>query len=85
MVDKIVELSDNKKYLILDEATIDDKKYYYGVKLDNKEKITNNYLFFMEQMDGDERLLVKVFDQKIKNMLLTAFTVNYLDQVYEEI
>ena len=83
MVDKIVELENNRKYVILDEKKINDTVYYYGLRLDKNEEPTNNYLFFEETKVDDDVYLIPVEDSKIKNMLLTAFTINYLDCLYD--
>ncbi len=85
MVDKIVELENDNKYLILDETLLDEKKYYYSVRLNDKEELTNNYLFFEEVNDNGEVKLLIVNDEDIKNLLLTDFTVNYLNMAYDEV
>lgn len=84
MVDKIIELEDNKKYIILDEKKLNNTKYYYGLRLDEKEEPTNVYLFFEETIDGDDVYLLPIEDDGLRGMLLTAFTINYLDKVYDE-
>ena len=85
MVDKIVELENNKNYAILDEAIIDNNKYYFGLRLNEYDKPTNNYLFFFEDKVDSDIYLTPIDDENIKNMLLTAFTVNFLDKVYDEV
>ncbi len=85
MVDKIVELENNKNYAILDETTIDNNKYYFGLRLSDKDEPTNNYLFFTEDKDGKDIYLTPVNDDDMKTMLLTAFTVNFLDKAYDEV
>ena len=45
MVDKIVELENNKSYVILEETLLDNQKYYFGLRLNDNEEPTNNYLF----------------------------------------
>ena len=85
MVDKIVELENNKSYAIIDETIIDNNKYYFGLRLNDKDEPTNNYLFFTEDKDNNDVYLTPVNDENIKKMLLTAFTVNFLDKVYDEV
>ena len=85
MIDKIVELENNKNYLILDETILNDKRFYFGLRLDDKEEPTNNYLFFEENIERNETFLSPVYDKDMKNLLLTSFTVNYLGKVYDEI
>lgn len=83
MVDKIVELEDNKNYVILDETTLNSTRYYFGLRLNEEEEPTNNYLFFEEYKDSENTFLTPIEDDDIKNILLTAFTVNFLDKVYD--
>ena len=85
MVDNIVELENGKKYVLLDEKKLDKNNYYFGLRLDNNEEPTNNYLFFEETKDGDDIYLLPIEDEKLKNLLLTVFTVNYVDKSYDSI
>lgn len=85
MVDKIVELENNKSYVILDETLLNNIKYYFGLRLSDKEEPTNNYLFFEESKEGTDTFLTPIEDEDTKGLLLTAFTVNFLDKVYDEV
>ena len=85
MIDKIVELENGKKYVMLDCKRINNITYYFGLRLDNNNEPTNNYLFFEEAKYGEDTYLSIVEDEKMKGLLLTTFTVNYLDKVYEEV
>lgn len=85
MIDKIIELEDYRKYLILDETILNDVTYYYGIKLDDNEEPTASYLFFEEIKDDDNVYLYRVEDEKLKGVLLTSFTINYLDMIYDEV
>lgn len=85
MVDKIIELENNKKYVILDEKILDSINYYFGLRLDNNEEPTNNYLFFEEIKSDGNTFLAPVEDEQMKGILLTSFTINYLDKVYDEV
>ena len=84
MVDSIIELENDKKYVILDETVLSDVKYYFGLRLKNDEEPTNNYLFFEEMLKDDVIYLIPLSDEKMKGILLTAFTANFLDKVYDE-
>ncbi len=81
LVDKIITLNNQRKYLILDETTIENKRYYLGLRIENDEP-TNNYLYFEEK---DNNNLKPIIDEEIKEILLTAFTINYIDKVYDEV
>lgn len=85
MVDKIVELENNKSYAILDETILDNNKYYFGLRLADNDELTNNYLFFQEYKENNETFLTPISDKNMKGLLLTAFTVNFLDKVYDEV
>lgn len=85
MVDKIVELDDNKNYVLLDETILNGAKYYFALRLNENEEPTNNYLFFEELKDETNIFLSPIFDDELKKILLTSFTVNFLDKVYDEV
>ena len=85
MVDSIVELENNNKYVLLDNKELNNVNYYYGLRLEEKEEPTNNYLFFEETKDGNDTYLAPVEDENLKGLLLTAFTINYLDKVYDNV
>lgn len=85
MVDKIVELENNKRYAILDETLLENTKYYFGLRLNEKEEPTNNYLFFEEYKEDNDIFLTPIENENMKGLLLTAFTVNFLDKVYDEV
>lgn len=85
MVDKIITLDNDKKYVILDETILEKKQYYFGLRLDGNEEPTNNYLFFQEYKEDDNTFLVPINDKNMKGLLLTAFTINFLDKVYDEV
>lgn len=85
MVDRIVELENNKNYAILDETIIDNSKYYFGLRLDDNDEPTNNYLFFSEYKDKNSVYLIPITNSDLKGLLLTSFTVNFLDKAYDEV
>ena len=85
MVNKIVELENNKSYVLLDETTLNNHKYYFGLRLNEKEEPTNNYLFFEEFSKDNNTFLLPIEEENIKNLLLTSFTINFLGKVYDEI
>lgn len=85
MVDKIVELENNNSYVLLDETELADKKYYFALRLDKNEEPTNFYLFFEEIREGNDTFLAPVEDEDEKKLLITSFTVNFLDKVYDEV
>lgn len=85
MIDKIVTLENEKSYIILDETFLEGTKYYFGLRLDENEELTNNYLFFEELIGDNDIFLAPVNEKNMKGLLLTVFTVNFLDKVYDEV
>lgn len=85
MVNKIVELDNNNSYVLLDETLLNNIKYYFALRLDKNEEPTNFYLFFEETKEGNDTFLAPVEDDDEKKLLVTAFTVNFLDKVYDEV
>lgn len=85
MVDKIVELENNKSYVILDETLLNNIKYYFGLRLNDNEEPTNNYLFFEGFKEGNDTFLTPIEDEDMKGLLLTAFTVNFVGKAYDEV
>ena len=83
MIDKIITLSNNKKYLILDETILDNIKYYFGLRLNGNNSPTNNYLYFEEIKEDNNLSLKPIEKEEIKDILLTSFTINYFDKVYD--
>lgn len=83
MVDQIVELEDNRSYVILDKVDLEGRIFYYALRLNEKEEPTNNYLFFEELKENGETFLNKVEDKDEKFILLNAFAINYADMAYD--
>lgn len=85
MVDTIVELDNNRKYVLLDDKKVENDTYYFGLRLDEHEEPTNNYLFLKEIKDGDDVYLEPVEDETMRGLLATMFTTNYIDKNYDNI
>ena len=64
---------------------LNNKKYYFALRLDKNEEPTNFYLFFEETKEGNDTFLTPIEDEDMKGLLLTTFTVNFLDKVYDEV
>jgi len=83
MKDKIVQLDDDRNYVILDSVNTGDRVFYYALRLDSNDEPTNNYLFFEEFKDGEDIFLDPVTDDSLKDMLFGAFTLNFVDIMYD--
>ncbi len=84
MVNKIIELNNNQKYVLLEDTFFEDTKYYLGLRLDKNDEPTNNYLFFEEFITDDDVFLLPIDKSNMKGMLLTAFTLDLLHKAYDE-
>ena len=84
MVDKIVKFKNDEEYLILEKTVLDNRTYYLGIKVLENDEPTSVYLFFEEIKKGDKVILNPIWDEEIKGLLLTSFTTDFLNMVYEE-
>ncbi len=82
--DMIITLDNNNDYLLLDETTLDEKKYFYAVSVDAVENPTNDYVVIEEINKNGKTLIKKVTDSNMLNLLITLFTTNYVDSVFDE-
>ena len=83
MIDKIVELENDNKYLILDSKELDSVNDYYALLLDKEDNPTQEYLFFKEEKNGNDVYLLPVSDKLLEKTLTTAFSINYVDKAYD--
>ena len=82
--DTIITLEDNTEYALLDESAIDDKKYFFAVKLDTETKNpTTEYEIFEEEHDGDDIYMSALEESDYKQAILIDFTNNYMNMVKE--
>lgn len=85
MINNIIMLENNKSYVILDETILDKKKYYFGLRVNDNDEPMNSYLFFVEKKENNRIFLIPINNKNTKGLLLTAFTFNFLDKVYDEV
>ena len=77
----IVELSNNKKYLITDSTYEDGKMYYLTLEVDyNTEVPTENSMFFAL---GEDETLMPITNEEDIEFLQTIFVTKFLDEVIE--
>lgn len=72
MKGQIIRISNNDEYLIIDEKTIDLKKYLLANKLDSKQQMTNVFTFFVKSVLKDNYINV-VNDEETLSMLKQKF------------
>ncbi len=85
-VGDLVELSNNKKYIIVDSSLEDGSLYYLALEVDNETELPkdkDNGIFFKK---GDnEGELIPVTDEADITFLKAIFLNNFLDDVMEQI
>ena len=79
--DTIITLDDNSVYALLDETIIDERKYFFAVKLDNKNNPTTEYEIFESVIEDGETYMDLVSDDEFKESILVDFTNNYIKMV----
>ena len=80
--DTIITLEDGTMYALLDETEIENNKYFFAVKLDNKtENPTTEYEVFVEETEGDDVYMSALEESDYKQAILIDFTNNYMHMV----
>ena len=80
-VGMILELSNNKKYIITDTTIENGKIYYLSLEVDyNTEVPTDNSMFFEQ---GDDNTLIPIKNENDIDFLKTIFVSKFLDDVME--
>lgn len=85
MLDSIITLENGCDYAILDQTEVENRKFYYGVKVDSNENSLDEYEVFEEHIDGDDTYLDILKDGDLKKAIIIDFTNNYLESVAEAI
>ena len=68
-IDKIITLSDNTKYMVLDQGNYKGKSYYFTSKLDNDGNLTEEF----DIIEDDNNKVSNVTNQKLLFALVDYF------------
>ncbi len=69
-INTIITLSNNEKYIVLNEVVFLSKKYFRVIKMDEKKVIeTNDIVIFLEELDGLDIYVRKIEDKKLLDQL----------------
>ena len=78
----ILELSNNKKYIITDSSFENGKIYYLTLEVDyNTEIPTDNSMFFEH---GENDTLIPIKNENDIDFLKTVFVSKFLDEVIDQ-
>jgi len=80
----VIVLEDNKEYVILDVANINNEEYIYCVGLDSDEMPTENYAFLKSIKENDENYLEEITDEKILTSVISVFTARHLEETTDD-
>ena len=79
-INTIITLDDKTKYVILDKLTKNKIKYYFAIKLDEKENPTLDYeIFELEKKDADTYMNL-IEDNYLRESLFIDFSNNYINK-----
>lgn len=70
IINNIIELDNNEKYLVLNQAIYQNKNYFLVVKVtDNEEDVLDDFKLLEEIQEDGERKVVIVTDEKTIDLL----------------
>lgn len=82
--DTMITLDDNTMYVLLDETEIDNKKYFFAVRVDNETKNpTTEFEIFEEEVEDGETYMTSLEEGPFKQAILIDFTNNYMYMIGE--
>ena len=73
----VITLNNGKKYEILMEAELENKKYCMVSELNESNQETENYLFFEIVIRDNKEVMRLVQDKVLLEQLTVLFTINY--------
>lgn len=75
MIEKIVTLENNEKYLMILNEIIDSKSFYLGIKIEN-EKYTNEFKLFLEKKKENQTFLEIIEDESLIKILVNSYILD---------
>ena len=75
----IVELSNNKKYIITDSSIEDGKIYYLALEVDYNTEVPTDESIFFEH--GEDNTLIPVKNESDIEFLKTIFITKFLNDI----
>lgn len=75
MINKMITLENNEKYLIILKETIDKDEFLVGVKIVD-EKYTNEFKLFLEKNDKEDKILEEIKDEELLKVVVNNYLLN---------
>ena len=79
----IITLEDNSEYGLLDETTVDGRKFFFAVRVNPDGSPTTEYEIFEEEKEGEDTYMSILDEGDFKQAILVDFTNNYMHMVGE--
>lgn len=77
LTNKIIELRNGKKYLVIRQATyLGDTYYYVGLLTENEEDVTDDFTFLKRKEDNGVAFVEEVTDKSLLEVLAKNITIN---------
>jgi len=72
-IDKIINLSNNQKYMIMDQCNYDNKCYFFVSLLDENGNLTEKFSILEEIHQDNKTIVTIVKDQQLLDSLTNYF------------
>lgn len=69
MIDKVITLSDNSKYMVIDQGNYDGKGYYLASRLDEDGNLKEEFV----ALENNNGIVTTVEDEALFNALIGYF------------
>lgn len=69
MIDKVITLSDNSRYMVIDQGNYDGKGYYLASKLDEDGNLKEEFV----ALENNNGIVTTVEDEALFNALIGYF------------
>ncbi|MEG2311598.1 MAG: hypothetical protein RSB72_02745 [Bacilli bacterium] len=77
IINNVITLDDNTKYLLLDDTVLENIKYFYAVEVDNVSlEPLEHFVFLKESLDSKNICATIIDDVELCSALLIIFTNN---------
>lgn len=77
-IDKVITLSDNSKYMILDQGNYNGKSYFLTSKLDDNENLSSNLSILEETNENGKVYVESVKDENVFIALVEYFRKRFV-------
>ena len=73
MINKIIYLDDNSRYMILDQGFYNNKNYYFVCEVDDNDKLTDTLTIFEEEIENNVINIKTIENKELLSKVLKYF------------